>query len=121
MARTAVVAGTATAVSNRVSRRQGERWQTQADAEAYQQQQAYGAPPPPQQYQQAPPQYQEPPPQYAAPPPPPPAPAPVVVVQEAAPDTSSKLAQLQQLGDLKAQGILTEAEFEAQKAKILAG
>ena len=39
MARTAVVAGTATAVSNRVSRRQAGRWQTQADAQAYQQEQ----------------------------------------------------------------------------------
>lgn len=88
MARTAVVAGTATAVSNRVSRRQADRWATQADAEAYQQQ------------QQA----------YAAAPPPAPAPA-------AAPDT---MAQLQQLGELKAAGILTEEEFAAQKAKILA-
>ena len=88
MARTAVVAGTATAVSNRVSRRQADRWSTQADAEAYQQQ------------QQA----------YAAAPPPAPAPA-------AAPDT---MTQLKELGELKAAGILTEEEFAAQKAKILA-
>jgi Short C-terminal domain len=88
VARTAVVAGTATAVSNRVSRRQADRWATQADAEAYQQQQMAAA---------------------AAPPP---APAPA-----AAPDT---MAQLQQLGELKAAGILTEEEFAAQKAKILA-
>jgi hypothetical protein len=79
MARTAVVAGTATAVSNRVSRRQANRWGAQQDE---------------QQYAQAPP----------------PAPA-------AAPDTVS---QLKDLADLKAQGILTDAEFEAQKAKILA-
>ncbi|MEQ6903086.1 SHOCT domain-containing protein, partial [Nocardioides sp. YIM 152588] len=50
MARTAVVAGTATAVSNRVSRRQAGRWAQQADAEAYRQQQyqqpAYQQPPP---------------------------------------------------------------------------
>ena len=78
MARTAVVAGTATAVSNRVSRRQANRWAQQGE----------------QQYAQAPP----------------PAPA-------AAPDTVS---QLKDLADLKAQGILTDAEFEAQKAKILA-
>jgi hypothetical protein len=78
IARTAVVAGTATAVSNRVSRRQGNRWAQQDE----------------QQYAQAPP----------------PAPA-------AAPDTVS---QLKDLADLKAQGILTDAEFEAQKAKILA-
>jgi putative oligomerization/nucleic acid binding protein len=84
VARTAVVAGTATAVSNRVSRRQANRW-------ADQDQQAYYA----QQGQQAQP----------APPPP------------AAPDP---IAQLQQLAELKSQGILTDAEFQAQKAKILA-
>ena len=82
MARTAVVAGTATAVSNRVSRRQANRW-AQQDEQQYAQQQ----------YEQAP----------AAP--------------AAAPDTVS---QLKDLADLKAQGILTDAEFEAQKAKILA-
>ena len=83
--RTALLAGTATAVSNRVSRRQAGRWAAQEP-----------------QYQSAPPP--EPPP--AAPP--------------AAPDMSSKLDQLKQLGDLKAQGVLSEAEFEAQKARILA-
>jgi Short C-terminal domain len=82
--RTAAVAGTATAVSNRVSRRQAERWGAQG----------YGQ--------------QEPEPQYAPPPPPPPA-AP-------APDP---IEQLKQLGELKQQGILTEEEFAAQKAKIL--
>src|SRR5437870_9159441 len=75
MARTAVVAGTATAVSNRVSRRQSEKWADQDQYAAYQAQQ--GAPqqaPPPQQYQQPPPppQYQEPPQYQQAPPPPPP-------------------------------------------------
>lgn len=88
VARTAVVAGTATAVSNRVSRRQANRWQQQQDAQ-YDQQQQY---------------YQEPP-QAAAP-----APA-------AAPDP---VAQLQTLAELHAQGVVTDAEFEAQKAKILA-
>jgi hypothetical protein len=83
IARTAVVAGTATAVSNRVSRRQGNRW---AQQEADQQQQY--APPP------------------QAPPPAAPAPDPI--------------AQLKELAELKNQGILTEAEFDAQKAKILA-
>jgi hypothetical protein len=91
VARTAVVAGTATAVSNRVSRRQANRWNEQAQAEAYQQQQMMAA---------------------QAPPPPPPPP------EAAQPDT---LAQLKELGELKAAGVLTEAEFEAQKAKILAG
>jgi hemolysin activation/secretion protein len=97
MARTAVVAGTATAVSNRVSRRQGNRWaekdQQQADAEADEQQQA------------APPQ------QADAPPPPPP--------QPQAPTETDMLTQLQQLGELKTAGVLTEEEFAAQKAKIL--
>ncbi|GGX91814.1 SHOCT domain-containing protein [Streptomyces fructofermentans] len=85
VARTAVVAGTATAVSNRVSRRQAGRWAQQS---AEQQ------------------------PQYAQAPPPPPPPAP-------ADDMTSKIDQLKQLGDLKAQGILTEAEFAQQKQRIL--
>jgi len=118
VARTAAVVGTATAVSNRVSRRQAGRWSEQDEKQAAAEQQAYEA----QQYQaiqaqqaqaqQAPPQYQQAPPA--------PAPAPVVVMAPpAAPATTDKLAQLQQLGDLKAQGILTDAEFEAQKQKIL--
>ena len=88
MARTAVVAGTATAVSNRVSRRQAERWSQQEYAE--------------QQYQQPPQQA------YAAPPP-------------AQDDRDRQIAQLKELADLKAQGILTEEEFAAQKAEILGG
>ena len=95
MARTAVVAGTATAVSNRVSRRQANRWSAQQEPA-----------PPPQQ------QYQEPPPPAYAPPPPPPPPA---------DDGPDMLDQLQKLGELRASGVLTEAEFAAQKAKILAG
>ena len=55
MARTAVAAGTWTAVSNRVSRRQANKWAAQDQQQYYQQQQ---------QYQQPPPQYQQPPPQY---------------------------------------------------------
>ena len=93
VARTAVVAGTATAVSNRVSRRQANRWTQQSEAQAYEQQQQY---------------YEQPPPQYAQPAP---APAP------AAPDP---IEQLTKLAELKNQGILTDAEFQAQKAKILA-
>lgn len=89
MARTAVVAGTATAVSGRVSRRQQNRWSDQADAQAYQEEQA------------------------AAPAPASPAPA--------APSTDDKLEQLKELGALKESGILTDAEFEVQKEKILAG
>ncbi|MEW2585848.1 SHOCT domain-containing protein [Streptomyces virginiae] len=91
VARTAVVAGTATAVSNRVSRRQAGRWSQQE----YEQQQAY--------QQQA----------AAAPPPPPPAAPP------AGDDMSSKLDQLQKLGELKAQGLLTEEEFAQQKSRLL--
>jgi hypothetical protein len=82
VARTAVIAGTATAVSNRVSRRQAERW-SQEDQGQYQE------------------QYQEPAP--------------------AAAPAADPLEQLKQLGELKAAGVLTDAEFEAQKAKILAG
>jgi hypothetical protein len=98
VARTAAIAGTATAVSNRVSRRQAGRWAEQEQAQAYQQQayqqQAY-------QQQQA----------YA----PPPAPA------ASGDDMESKLAQLKELGQLKEQGILTDAEFEVQKNRILNG
>ena len=79
-ARTAVVAGTATAVHGRVQRRQAERWEQQ-DAQQYAQQQP--------QYQQAPP-----------------------VPQDAT-------AQLQNLANLHAQGVLTDEEFAAAKAKIL--
>ena len=81
VARTAVIAGTATAVSNRVSRRQAERWSRED-------QQYYDEAPPP---------------------------------QPAAAPQPDKLEQLQKLGELKASGVLTDAEFEAQKAKILAG
>jgi hypothetical protein len=97
MARTAVVAGTATAVSNRVSRRQAGRWadeeQQQVEHDAYQQQ-----------------QYAPPPQQYAPPPP-----APVA----AAPDQDDMIEQLQKLAGLRDQGILTDEEFQAQKAKLL--
>lgn len=86
IARTAVVAGTATAVSGRVSRRQQGRW-------AAQEQQAQ-----PQQQYEAPPA--------AAPP-------------AQGDDMDSKIAQLKELGALKEQGILSEAEFEVQKDKIL--
>ena len=96
VARTAVVAGTATAVSNRVSRRQADRWAQQN---------------PEQTYVGANPVYSAQQPQYAAPPP----------AQPAGPSTEDKLTQLKQLGELKDSGVLTEAEFEAQKAKILAG
>jgi len=81
-ARTAVVAGTATAVSGRVQRRQNARWQQQEDAQAYQE------------------QAQQPPP-------------------AAAPQEDDATAQLQDLAQLHAQGVLTDDEFAAAKAKIL--
>jgi hypothetical protein len=96
LARTAMVAGTATAVSNRVSRRQAGRWAAQ---EQYPQQQY-----PPQDYQQ---DYQQAPPQQAPPP--------------AGGGYDQVLAQLKDLGDLKAQGVLSEVEFETQKRRILGG
>jgi hypothetical protein len=82
VARTAVIAGTATSVSNRVSRRQGQRWASQEEQ------------PQPQQV----------------------APAPAAATASG----SSTIDQLKELGELKAQGILTEEEFVAQKAKLLA-
>ncbi|MET8947167.1 SHOCT domain-containing protein [Streptomyces sp. NPDC004542] len=91
-ARTAVVAGTATAVSNRVSRRQSGRWAEQ-DYERQLAAQQAAAPPP------------------AAPPP--------AAAPSAADDMTSKIDQLKQLADLKAQGALTEEEFEAQKRRVL--
>ena len=92
MARTAVIAGTATAVSNNVSRRQANRWNQQAEPAP--QQQAYA--PPPQQ------------PVYAAPPP-----------QAAPADDGPDLDKLRELADLHAQGILSDEEFAAAKAKEL--
>ena len=89
VARTAVVAGTATAVSGRVSRRQQGKWAAQE-----QQQQQAEAPPA--------------------------APAPVAAPPQGG-DMDDKLAQLKQLGELKTAGVLTDAEFEVQKDKILHG
>jgi hypothetical protein len=85
MARTAVVAGTATAVSGRVSRRQAGRYAEQDQAAA--------APPP-----------------EAAP----------VEAAPAGDATDDKVAHLKELAELKDQGILTDEEFAAEKAKILA-
>src|SRR3954447_13103660 len=92
VARTAVIAGTATSVSNRVSRRQANRWAAQQPQQAYDDGGQYAQP-------------QDAQPQYAAPPA---APAP------------DRVAQLTQLAELKQQGVLTAGEFEAEKAKILA-
>jgi hypothetical protein len=94
MARTAVAAGTWSAVSNGVSRRQANRWARQDEEQYYEQQGRAAAA----QQQVAP------------------APAPAA---PAAPQRDP-IQQLKDLADLKAQGILTEEEFAAQKAKILA-
>jgi hypothetical protein len=112
VARTAVIAGTATAVSGRVQRRQAEKY-TSRDAQiaadrnaAYQQDMGYSQPAPQQYAQPAPQQYAQPA-QYA------PAPAP------AAPSEADVISQLTKLGELHASGVLTDDEFAAQKAKIL--
>lgn len=78
VARTAVISGTATAASNRVSRRQANRWASQEQE-----------------------QYQE-----AAP-------------QPATDSEDDMVAQLQQLAQLKDQGILTQEEFDAKKKQLL--
>jgi Short C-terminal domain len=83
VARTAVAAGTATAVRNRVTRRQAERWTEQEGAEQPVGRISAEAP------------------------------------TQAAPAQDSTIDQLKELGQLKEQGILTEEEFAAQKAKIL--
>ena len=88
IARTAAVAGTATAVSNRVSRRQAGRWAAKEPQPEYQQQAPADQPPPPPQ-------------------------------QQAEDPMTQKLAQLKELGELKAAGVLTDAEFQAQKQRIL--
>jgi Short C-terminal domain len=93
MARTAVVAGTATAVSNRVSRRQARRWSQQGDE--YMPGRVQYADQPPQQQQQYEPE-----------------PAPT-------PPAADPIDQLKELAELKNQGILTDEEFAAQKAKLL--
>lgn len=92
MGRTAVVAGTATAVSGRVARRQ--------QGKMVQDQQATGQQPPPA-------------PAAAAPAPQPPAAAP--------PSMEERVEALERLAALKEQGFLTDEEFAAQKAKLLAG
>jgi len=92
VARTAAVAGTATGVSNRVARRQAEKWQSQGGAQPMQYRAAAQSPP------------QE---EYAAP--------------VAAAPQQSVADQLKELAELKNQGILTDEEFAAQKAKILGG
>jgi hypothetical protein len=92
-ARTAVVAGTATAVSGRVARRQQRKYAEQDAQYTYQQAAAAEAGMEQQAYQQAPPPAAQPEPEY--------------------------MAGLEQLAQLKAQGILSEEEFQAKKKQIL--
>ena len=87
VARVAVASGTATAVRNRVSRRQSERWSEEGTSQ---------------------PAYLQP--EQAAAPPPQAAPAPA----------ADPIEQLTKLGELRDKGVLTEEEFAAQKAKLLA-
>ena len=106
--RAAVVGGGAYMAGKHVAKGQAEQAQYEDDQNArisdleqqqqYQQQQ----PPPPPQYQQPPPQYQQPPPA--------PAPAPAA--------SSPMIDQLNQLADLHQQGVLTDDEFAAAKAKL---
>lgn len=95
MARTAAVVGTATATRNAVNRRQAEKnmaaYQNAAAATAPQQQVIYAAPPP----------------------------QPEVMPAQAPAMQEDVITQLERLGALKAQGLLTEEEFNAQKAKLL--
>jgi Short C-terminal domain len=80
VARTAAIAGTATAVSNRVSRRQAGRWAAQEQQQQYDSQ---------------------------------------MNQRQSGGGSDSTVDQLQQLADLKSQGVLTDAEFQEQKARIL--
>lgn len=100
VARTAVIAGTASAVNGRVQRRQAERFAGR-DAQIYAERQAA--------YQQQAPVQQ--PQTYAQP-----------AAQPAAPaggGEADTISQLKELAALRDQGVLTDAEFEAQKAKVL--
>jgi hypothetical protein len=90
IARTAVIAGTASAVSGRVQRRQQNRWARKEAEQAEQEEPQYA--------EQAPPQEAPPPPRV---------------------DTNTKLAQLRELAQLRDSKVLDEAEFELQKSEIL--
>ncbi|MFJ4617150.1 SHOCT domain-containing protein [Streptomyces sp. NPDC088812] len=99
VARTAAIAGTATAVSNRVSRRQAGRWAQQDYEQQLMTQPAADAP--------------------SGRPSQPAADTAPAASQTAADDMTGKIDQLKQLADLKAQGVLTDEEFEAQKRRVL--
>ena len=100
--KTAATVAVASSVHGRIQRRQQARWAAQEQAPA-----GMPAPPPP-----APPHQG-----YAEPVPPPHAPAPPAPPV----DMNDRLAQLKQLGELLSAGVLTQAEFDQQKARILTG
>lgn len=103
MARTAAVVGTATATRNAVNRRQADK-NAQAYSSAMNNAYAQQAPPPQQYYAPPPPQEQYAPPQ------------PVLQAPQ-----DDLIAQIERLGALKAQGLLTDEEYAAAKARVLAG
>jgi Short C-terminal domain len=105
--KTAATVAVASSVHGRVQRRQQARWAAQDQAHAA----AVPAPPPPAQYA-APAQPRQ---AYAEPGPPPAPAAPPAV------GMNDRLAQLKQLGELLSAGVLTQAEFEQEKARILNG
>ena len=107
--KTAATVAVASSVHGRIQRRQQARWAAQDQAGAA----AVPAPPP--QYAPPAPPHQA----YAEPVPPPPPPAPAGAAQPAG--TNDRLAQLKQLGELLSSGVLTQAEFEQEKARILNG
>jgi Short C-terminal domain len=104
--KTAAKVAVASSVHGRVQRRQQARWAEQDQANA-------AAPAPPAPYP-APAQPQQAHPEPVPPPQAPPAPA-------QATDMNERLAQLKQLGDLLSAGVLTQAEFDQQKTRILNG
>jgi hypothetical protein len=106
--KTAATVAVASSVHGRIQRRQQQRWAAQDQVNAT----AVPDPPPAQDAPPAQPQQA-----YAQPVPPPQAPA--APAQPS--DMSDRLAQLKQLGELLSAGVLTQAEFEQQKARILNG
>ncbi|GAB3170475.1 hypothetical protein GCM10027059_37000 [Myceligenerans halotolerans] len=93
-ARTAVIAGTASATTGAIQRRQARKAEEQYEAQQYEAQQAQQATAPPQ-------------------------PAPPSSVPAPADSNDVLLAQLTKLGELHSQGVLDDAEFAAAKAKLL--
>ena len=106
--KTAATVAVASSVHGRIQRRQQNRWAAQDQANAA----AMPAPPPAQYAAPA-----HPPQAYAEPVPPPQAPA----AQPQSGGMNEQIAQLKQLGELLSAGVLTQAEFEQQKARILNG